>query len=95
MGWGTDAETSSNTLATDAKSRLTGNDPGAGKDCRQEEKGATEDKTVGWYHWLNGQEFKQTPGDGEGQGSLVCLSPWGRKDWHDLAAEQPTAYPNG
>ena len=46
-------------------------DPDAGKDCRQEEKGTTEDEIVGWYHWLNGHEFEQTPGDGEGQGSLV------------------------
>ena len=35
---------------------------------------------VGWHHWLSGLEFKQTPGDGEGQGSLVCCSPWGRKE---------------
>ena len=35
---------------------------------------------VGWYHWLNGHEFEQTPGDGEGQGSLVCCSPWGHKE---------------
>ena len=35
---------------------------------------------VGWYHQLNGHEFEQAPGDGEGQGSLVCCSPWGRKE---------------
>ena len=35
---------------------------------------------VGWHHRFNGHEFKQTPGDGEGQGSLVCCSPWGRKE---------------
>ena len=35
---------------------------------------------VGWYHGLNGHEFEQTPGDSEGQGSLVCCSPWGRKE---------------
>ena len=40
-------------------------------------KETTEDETVGWHHQLNGHEFKQTPGDGEGQGSLVCCSPWG------------------
>ena len=33
----------------------------------------TEDEMIGWYHWLNGHEFEQTPGDGEGYGSLVCL----------------------
>ena len=39
----------------------------------------TEDKMVGWHHQLNGHEFEQALGDGEGQGSLVCCSPWGRK----------------
>ena len=39
----------------------------------------TEDETVGWHHRLNGHEFEQTPGDNEGQGSLVCWSPWGHK----------------
>ena len=41
------------------------------------EKGTTEDEIVGWHHRLNGHEFEQTLGDGEGQGSLVCCSPWG------------------
>ena len=36
--------------------------------------------TVGWHHRLNGHEFEQTLGDGEGQGSLVCCSPWGGKE---------------
>ena len=35
---------------------------------------------VGWYHLMNRLEFEQTPGDGEGQGSLVCCSPWGHKE---------------
>ena len=35
---------------------------------------------VGWHHRLNGHEFEQTPGDGEGQGSLACCSPWGRRE---------------
>ena len=51
-----------------------------GKDWRQEEKGTTEDEMVGWHHWLNGHEFEQTPGDGEGQGSLVCCRQWGHKE---------------
>ena len=34
---------------------------------------------VGWYHWFNGHEFEQAPGDGKGQGSLMCCSPWGSK----------------
>ena len=41
----------------------------------------TEDEMVGWHHQLDGREFEQTPGDGEGQGSLVCCSPWGWKEW--------------
>ena len=40
----------------------------------------TEDKTVGWRHRLNGHEFEQTLGDGGGQGSLACYSPWGCKE---------------
>ena len=41
----------------------------------------TEDEIVGWHHWqLNGQEFEQSPGNGEGQGSLVCCSQWGHKE---------------
>ena len=40
----------------------------------------TEDKMVGWHHWLNRHEFEQTPGDNEGQGSLVCYSSWGLKE---------------
>ena len=39
----------------------------------------TEDEMVAWHHRLNGHEFGQTLGDGEGQGSLACCSPWGRK----------------
>ena len=57
------------------KSQLMGKDPNAGKDSEQE-KGATEDEMTGWYYQLNRHEFKQTPEDSEGQGSLVCCSPW-------------------
>ena len=64
----------------DAKTWLTRKNPDAGKDCRQEEKGMTEDEVVGWHHWLNGHEFEQAPGFGDGQGSLVCCSPWGHKE---------------
>ena len=49
------------------KSQLIGKDPDAGEDCGQEEKGATEDEMVGWHQQLNGHEFEQTPGGGEGQ----------------------------
>ena len=55
-------------------------DPDAGKDCGQKEKGAKEDKMVGWHHRLNGYEFEQTLGDGDGQGSPVCCSPWGHRE---------------
>ena len=121
----------------DVKNWLLGKDPDAGKDWRQEEKGMTEDKMVGWHHWLNGHEFEQAPGVGDGQGSLaavhgviksytqlsdwtelnskagldsitdsmdmnlsklprdsgrqrslVCYSPWGSKEWNNLATQQ-------
>ena len=64
----------------DAKNWLTGKDPVAGKNWRQEEKGTTEDEVVGWHHHLEGHEFEQAPGVGDGQGNLVCCSPWGHKD---------------
>ena len=51
-----------------------------GKDCRKEEKGTTEDEMVGWHHRLDGHEFEQALGDGEGQGRLLCCSPWGHKE---------------
>ena len=39
----------------------------------------TEDEIIGWYHRLNGHKFEQAPGVGDGQGSLVCCSPWSHK----------------
>ena len=71
---------SSNILATWWETRLIGKYTDAGKDWGQEEKGATENETVGWHHWLNGHEFEQTLGDGEEQGSLACCSAWGCKE---------------
>ena len=59
---------------------LFGKEPDAGKDWRREEKGMTEVEMVGWHHRLNGYELGQTPGDGEGQGSLACCSPRGCKE---------------
>ena len=56
------------------------------KDWRQEEKGTTEDKIVGWYHLLNKHEFEQVLEDGEGQESLACYSPWGHKE-SDMAEQ--------
>ena len=64
----------------DAKNWLIGKDPDAGKDWRQEEKGVTEDEMVRWHHQLDGHEFEQAPGVDDGQGSLVCCSPWGGKE---------------
>ena len=56
----------------DAKNWLIGKNSDARKDWRQEEKGMTEDKMVGWHHWLDGHEFDQAPGVGDGQESLAC-----------------------
>ena len=64
----------------DAKNWLFGKDPDAGKDWRQEEKGITEGEIVGWHHWLDGLQFGQALGVGDGQGSLMCCSPQGRKE---------------
>jgi len=63
-----------------AKNWLLGKDPDAGKDWRHEEKGTTEDEMIGWHHWLDGHEFEQVLGAGDGQESLVCCSPWGHKE---------------
>ena len=65
---------------TDVKSCLIGKDTNAGKDWRQKEKGTTEDEMVGWHHQLKGHKFEQTPGECEGQGSLVCCSWWSHKE---------------
>ena len=64
----------------DAKSCLIGKYPDAGKDWRWEEKGMAEDEMIGWHHWLEGHEFEQVPGVGDGQGGLACCSPWGCKE---------------
>ena len=50
------------------------------EDWSREEKGTTEDDMVGWHHRFNGHEFEQALGVGDGQGSLVCCNPWGRKE---------------
>ena len=65
--WRTDAEAEAPILwPPDVKSQLIGENPDAGEDWKQEEKGTTEDEMVGWHHWLNGHEFEQALGDGEG-----------------------------
>ena len=72
----------------DAKSWVIGKEPNAGKNWEQEEKGVTEDEMIGWHHWIIGHEFEQTLGDSEGQGSLVCCSPWGTRVRHDWVTKQ-------
>ena len=77
----TDAEAETPVLwPPDAKNWLIRKDPDAGKDWRWEEKGTTEDEMVGWHHWLDGHEFEQAPGVGDGQVGLACCSPWGCKE---------------
>ena len=76
-----DADTEAPILwPTDLESRHIRKDPDAGRDWGRKEKGMTEDEMVGWYHQLNGDEFEQAPGDGEGQGGVACKSPWGHKE---------------
>ena len=77
----TDAEAETPILwPSDGKNWLIREDPDAGKDRRQEEKGTTEDEMVGWHLQLDGHEFEQALGAGDGQGSLGCCSPWGHKE---------------
>ena len=80
----TDAEAEAPTLwPLDAKSQLIKKKKekhDAGKDCVQEVKVGTEDEMVGWHHQLDGDEFQQALGVGDGQGSLACYSPWGCKE---------------
>ena len=58
------------------------------KDWRQRRRGWQRMILVGWHYQVNGHELGQTPGDGEGQGSLACYSPWGCRVRHDLTTEQ-------
>ena len=77
----TDAEGETPILwPSDAKNWFIGKDPDAEKGQPQEEKGLTEDEMVGWHHQLDGHEFEQALGVGDGQGSLACCSPWGCKE---------------
>ena len=73
----TDAEAETPILWTpDAKSWLIKKDPDGGKDWGQEEKGTTEDETVGWHHRLNGHEFEQAQENGEGQEAWPAAAHW-------------------
>ena len=92
----TDAEAETPILwPPDGKNWLLRKDPDAGKDWRQEEKGTTEEKMLGWYQWLDGHEFEKAPGIGDGQGSLACCSPWGHKELNRLnwTDKQPKIFP--
>ena len=70
----------------DVKSWLIWKYRDAGKDW-EEEKGTTEDVMFGWHRWLDGHEFEQALGVGDGLGSLVCYSPWRSRVRHDWATE--------
>ena len=78
--WNWSSNNLANTSNTDAKNWLIWKDPDVGKDWKQEEKGTTEDEMIEWHHQLNGHEFEQAPGVNDGQGSLVCCSPWVSKE---------------
>ena len=67
----------------DVNNWLIGKDADAGKDWRWEEKGMIEGEMVEWHHRFNGHEFEQAQWVGDGQGSLVCCRPWGRRVGHD------------
>ena len=71
----------------DAKSWLIGKESDAERDWGKEEKGITEDEIAGWHQWLDGREFEWTPGDGEGQGGLVCCDSWGYRESDNWATE--------
>ena len=64
-----------------------GKDPDPGKDWRREEKRTTKDEMVGWLYRLDGHEFEQAPGVGDGHWSLVCCSPWDSRVEHDWGNE--------
>ena len=77
----TDAEAETLVLwPPDVMNWLIGKGPDAGKDWRQEEKGTTEDEMVGWHYRLDGHEFEQALGVGDGQESLACWGSWGHKE---------------
>ena len=67
-------------FSIDAESWLIWKDSNAGRDWGQKEKGTTEDEMAGWHHGLQWRESEWTPGDGDGQGGLVCCYSWGRKE---------------
>ena len=84
-----------------AKCWLIGKDSDAGRDWGQEEKGTTEDEMAGWHHWLDGHEFEQAVGVGDGQGSVTCCTSWGCKEsdtterlnWSEMKSPQGQPLP--
>ena len=77
----TDAEAETAILwPSHEKSWLIGKASDAGRDWGQEEKGTTEDEMAGWHHWLDGHEFEQILGVGDGQGGLAWCDSWGYKE---------------
>ena len=88
----TDAEAETLILRpSDAKNWPIGKDPDAGIDWRQEDKGMTEDEMVGWHHQLDGHEFEQALGVGNGQVSLACFSPL-LSDWTEMTREAHSSF---
>ena len=94
---GTDVEAETSKLwLPDSKNWLTGKDPDAGKDWRQEERGTTETEMIECHHRLNRHEFEHTPGVGDAQGSLAFCSAWGCKEldtsewlnWADITLQK-------
>ena len=85
----------SNILATWCEELTHWKRPWSWERLRQEEKGMTEDEMAGWHHWLNGHEFGQALGVGDGQEGLACCSLWGHKEldmterlnWNEAWAE--------
>ena len=86
----------------DGKNWPTGKDSDSGKDWRREEKGTTENEMIGWHHRLSGDEFGWTLGVGDGQGGLVCCSPWDCKEsdmtewlnWCSFICTWSSSFPN-
>ena len=74
----------------DSKNWLIRKDSDAGKSWRQKEKGMTESEIVGWNHRLNGHEFEETPGVGDGQGSMAYCSPWCHKELNMIEQQNRT-----